>query len=257
MLSVAPIAAFNDNYIWLLIAEKTKQCLVVDPGDAAVVIEQLNARNLSLNAILITHHHADHTGGIEALVDRYHVPVYGPAHEAINHLDHQLVEGDELNLLNTRFKVYETPGHTLGHIVYLSENDQLFCGDTLFAAGCGRIFEGKPAQMYASLNKLRALPEHTEIYCAHEYTEANLRFALAVEPDNEALQQRQQYCRDVRLKNQPTLPSRITDELNTNPFFRCQHPGVRKAVEHYQNKALPTAVDVFTALRAWKDEFRG
>lgn len=251
--TIEPIPAFADNYIWLL--TQGKRAAVVDPGDPAPVLDALRARHLQLAAILVTHHHGDHVGGVSALAAPG-VPVYGPAGEDIPCRTHALVEGDAIDVLGTRFTVLDVPGHTRGHIAYYAaELDALFCGDTLFAAGCGRLFEGTPAQMLASLTKLAALPPATRVYCAHEYTLANLHFARAVEPDNAALAARSERCAALRARGTPTVPSTLAEERKTNPFLRGEVAAVRAAAERIDASAAASPVATFAALRAWKNRF--
>lgn len=263
MQRVYPIPAFNDNYIWLL-DNGDGSAQVVDPGDAAPVIEALEARGLSLAGILITHHHFDHVGGVEVLKERYSCPVYGPDNPAIAGIDTVLREGDHVSVGAYSFAILETPGHTLDHIAYFQAaatdsgrpSPLLFCGDTLFAAGCGRIFEGDPPMMHASLHKLAGLPANTLVYCTHEYTLANLAFARAADPQNEALRERENAATELRAEDLPTLPSTLSLELATNPFLRSADPAL-------QANLLSTGrlgdsgsdVDSFAALRAWKDTF--
>lgn len=229
---------------------------MVDPGEAAPVIAYLDREQLDLCAILATHHHGDHVGGIRDLVARWNVPVYGPAHEAIPGRTRALGEGDSIVVprLDLPLSVRDIPGHTSGHIAFVGSG-KLFCGDTLFAAGCGRLFEGTPSQMLASLDKLAALPPATEVYCGHEYTLSNLRFAAAVEPGSVAVQQRRDREQAKRTDGLPTLPSMISEELITNPFLRVREPVVRAAVERHAGRALDSAVAVFAELRAWKNSF--
>jgi len=254
MPSIIPIPAFADNYIWSL--REGGHVAVVDPGDAAPVIAYLDREHLDLCAILATHHHGDHVGGIADLVARWQVPVYGPAHELIPRRTQALGEGDSIVVprLGLALSVHDIPGHTSGHIAFVG-GGKLFCGDTLFAAGCGRLFEGTPSQMLASLDKLAALPPATEVYCGHEYTMSNLRFAAAVEPASAAVQQRQDREQAKRTQGLPTLPSMISEELVTNPFLRVREPVVRAAVERHAGRALDSAVAVFAELRAWKNSF--
>ena len=265
-LTVIPVGAFKDNYLWLLC--RGDDAVVVDPGDAAPVERALTERGLKLRAILLTHHHADHTGGVAALlaarVDQ-HLPVYGPAHEAITGVTTALKEGERISIdaLGLAFDVLDIPGHTRGHIAYFAQADAasghasplLFCGDTLFAAGCGRLFEGTPAQMHASLSKLAALPSDTLVYCAHEYTVANLRFARAVEPHSEDLAHRVTEADATRARGEPTLPSTIALERATNPFLRVDQATVREAAERHAPGGGATPLATFTALRRWKDSF--
>lgn len=255
-IRVTPVPAFADNYLWVL--HDDQFAAVVDPGDHRPVAAFLAEQELSLIAILCTHHHADHVGGVKALREfAGDVPVYGPAHENIPDRTVALAEGDELFLekLGLTFVVLDVPGHTAGHIAYLGHN-MLFCGDTLFACGCGRLFEGTPETMTSSLSKLRALPGDTRFYCAHEYTLANLRFAEAVEPDNAARAKRAE--RDIarRARNEPTLPATLAEEFDTNPFLRWDQPAVMEAASRYAKRSLTIPHEVFGAIRAWKNEFR-
>ncbi len=255
MLEITPIPAFSDNYIWLLSDPDAQRAVVVDPGDAAPVQAILEARGLELAAILVTHHHPDHVGGVGMLAAD-EVPVYGPAGENIPARSHALRGGDRVELLHPaiRLEVIEVPGHTLGHIAFAGEG-MLFAGDALFSGGCGRLFEGTAAQMLNSLSALRELPGDSRLYCGHEYTLANLAFALAVEPDNPDLAKRQEQARQQREQNQPTLPSRLDEERLINPFLRWDQPTVKAAVEKHAGRALETDVEVFAELRGWKDTF--
>ncbi len=252
-LEVLAIPAFRDNYIWLL--RYGQMAVVVDPGDAEPVMQVLAEAGLNLAAILITHHHADHQGGIAALAARYQPVVYGPGAESITGLTHPLQGGEviELAAISASIRVLSVPGHTRGHLAYLMGN-RLFCGDTLFGAGCGRLFEGTPEQMASSLQSLAALPEDTEVYCAHEYTEMNLRFALAVEPDNPAILQRVADAAATRARGVPTLPSTMALEKATNPFLRCAEPAVVAAAQAHGAKTCDP-VAVFAAIRGWRNEF--
>ncbi len=256
MIRIEPIAAFTDNYIWCL--HNNAVAWIVDPGDAAPVQAFLAARELDLQGILITHHHPDHTGGIDELRNSFpNAVVYGPHNSPITSFDTRVKEGDTVAALGHQFGVLEIPGHTLDHIAYFAADTTpptLFCGDTLFAAGCGRMFEGTAPQMFASLQKLAQLPGPTAMYCGHEYTQSNLRFAQAVEPDNVAVQQRTIEIAALRATNQPTLPSTLALELSTNPFLRCQTSTVlHAATEHgLQNENLAA---VFATIRSWKDQF--
>lgn len=257
MLTIDPIPAFEDNYIWCL--RRGDEAWVVDPGDAAPVQAHLAASGLKLAGILITHHHGDHTGGIRELtVGRPGLPVYGPAVSDITGLTRPLEDGDDVEVLGIRFEVLAVPGHTLDHIAYFWPGDGsraplLFCGDTLFAAGCGRVFEGTPAQMFASLERLAALPAATAVYCAHEYTLSNLRFAAAVEPASAELARRTEEATARRTRGEPTLPSTLALELATNPFLRCREPAVQAAARQRGEAASPA--EIFAVLRAWKDKF--
>lgn len=253
-LTITPLPAFSDNYFWLL--ARGGSAAVVDPGDAGPVERALEQRGLQLDAILVTHHHADHVGGVMALKRRFGPTVYGPVHEAIPARDRALAGGDAAEVLGTRFQVIDVPGHTAGHIAYYAAAESaLFCGDTLFACGCGRLFEGTPAQMHASLSALAALPGQTRVYCAHEYTLANIRFALAVEPGNAELQQRALDAEALRRRGEPTVPSTIALERATNPFLRCDAPEVRAAAARRKKGAETAAVTTFATLREWKNGF--
>jgi hydroxyacylglutathione hydrolase len=255
MLTALP--AFADNYIWML--HDGADAVVVDPGDAAPVVAALDAQGLTLKAILVTHHHPDHVGGVNALRSRLQGPVYGPARENIPQPFTPLQEGDEVDVLGHRFRVLDVPGHTAGHIAYVQQTVQqralLFCGDTLFSGGCGRLFEGTPAQMSASLAKFAALPGDTQVCCTHEYTLANLRFAGAVEPSNAALAQYTSACVARREAGQPTLPSSIAMERAINPFLRCSEPDVVQAAQN-QGALGTDAVSVLATLREWKNRYR-
>lgn len=258
MTAIIPIPAFADNYIWLV--RDATRALVVDPGDAGPVLDYLARERLHLAAILATHHHQDHVGGIATLVARHPAPVYGPAQEAIPRIAHPLRGGDAITIagMPLDLRIVDIPGHTAGHIAYVGDVagvPSLFCGDTLFAAGCGRIFEGTPAQMWASLCALAALPGETRVYCGHEYTLANLRFALAVEPDNQALWDRQADAQALRDRGAPTLPTTIEVERATNPFLRAGHPAVRAAAAAHAGHPIADEVESFAVLRAWKNTF--
>lgn len=257
MISVLHVPAFQDNYIWLIRDEASGRAAIVDPGDAAPVVRALEQQGLRAAAILCTHHHGDHTGGNHELAARYGIPVYGPAGERIPSRTHGLRDGERLALdgIDLELEVLEVPGHTAGHIAYYGAG-MLFCGDTLFSAGCGRLFEGTARQMYSSLARLAALPGQTAVYCAHEYTEANLRFAAAVEPDNPDLARRREEVEELRGQGAPSLPSTIAIERKTNPFLRAEVPAVRAAAQRYARRPLGSNVDVFAAIRGWKDGFR-
>jgi len=254
MLAIIPIPAFKDNYIWLL--KQNHYVAAVDPGDGQTVLKYIQQNNLQLTAILLTHHHFDHVDGVKDLVKQYPVRVYGPKHETMAAVTHPLTENDQVELseLALNFKVIEIPGHTAGHIAYYAK-PYLFCGDTLFAGGCGRIFEGTPLQLFQSLSKLAALPDRTQVFCAHEYTLNNLEFALQVEPDNNALQQRYRQIKALREKNIITLPSLLRDEKQTNPFLRCEQNTIKQAAESYAATRLSNPAAVFKAIREWKDSF--
>ncbi len=254
MLKIVPVPAFQDNYIWILCG--SRHAAVVDPGDAGPVREFLARERLALCAILATHHHPDHVGGIAQLVAEHRVPVFGPKAEPIATVTDALAEGDTVRIpqLEASFSVLDIPGHTRAHIGYYRPGT-LFCGDTLFACGCGRLFEGTPAQMYASLQKLAALPDDTRVYCAHEYTLANIRFARAVEPDNAELRAREQHDGALRAAGRPTLPSLLGAERATNPFLRCGESAVIAAAGKVRGTPPEDPVGVFAALREWKNRF--
>ncbi len=258
--TIHPIPAFSDNYIWAVSETGSNNVCVVDPGDATPVIQYLNANHLVLSDILITHHHPDHTGGIAELTRRYPARVTGPKPSAITGITDYVAEGNLVELFGHSFSVIEVPGHTLDHIAFYCADTELdkpilFCGDTLFAAGCGRLFEGTPIMMQESLSKLAALDPSTNVYCTHEYTLANLKFALAAEPDNLALQRRNQAEASKREANLPTLPSSVELELATNPFLRCTQQTVIRSAYAQLGRDPKNEVEVFSALRAWKDTF--
>lgn len=258
--TLVPLPALSDNYIWLL--SKNGKALVVDPGEARPVLDYLHRHDLALSAILLTHHHGDHTAGAAELQQATGAPVYGPAREKLPVCDHRLSEGDTITLpeFGLTLSVLDVPGHTAGHIALHGriggEQPVLFCGDTLFAAGCGRLFEGTPAQMVESMGKLRSLPPDTLVCCGHEYTLSNLRWALHVEPGNGALQQRRDQASRLRDNGLPTLPSTIGDELAINPYLRLSEPAVIAAASAHAGAALSSDVDVFACLREWKNNFR-
>ncbi|EGF33945.1 Hydroxyacylglutathione hydrolase [Oxalobacteraceae bacterium IMCC9480] len=256
-LQVLTIPAFDDNYLWLV--HDGVHAAVVDPGDAGPILAALALHQLSLVAILLTHHHADHVGGVPELLQHASVPVYGPRHEKIPTITHPLVQGDTVVVpeLQWQLGVLDVPGHTSGHIAYFAAAEEwLFCGDTLFAGGCGRLFEGTPEQMDASLQKLAALPGRTSVFCAHEYTMANLRFAQAVEPGNVALQERIVREQDKRDRHIPTVPSTIALERETNPFLRWREADIRHSLQQAGKLGDDTGIAGFAALRAWKNSYR-
>lgn len=257
MVQVHPVPAFQDNYLWVL-ANGT-HAAVVDPGDAAPVQRFLDQHRLALDAILVTHHHADHIGGVDELAARWKCPVFGPAHDGVEDLTRRLGEGDRLTVpgVGAELQVLDVPGHTAGHIAYHHADAAplVFCGDTLFACGCGRLFEGTAQQMSRSLGKLAALAPATRVYCAHEYTLSNIRFAQAVEPGNAALAERRRRDEATRARGAPTVPSTIGEELATNPFLRCDVAEVVRAAERHAGRALAGPVEVFATLREWKNHF--
>lgn len=257
-MDIIPLPAFRDNYIWLM--HDGRHALVVDPGDAAPVLDALSRLDLQLGAILVTHHHADHVGGVDALRAATGAQVFGPARERIPEPLVRLAQGDTVEVLGLRFSVLDVPGHTAGHIAYYCPDMQgaplLFCGDTLFSGGCGRLFEGTPAQMLASLDQLAALPGDTRVCCTHEYTLSNLRFARAVEPGNQALLHYSSHCESLRARQLPTLPSRMALERDINPFLRVRETAVAAAAQGFDARVpQQDAVAVFAALRQWKNDF--
>jgi hydroxyacylglutathione hydrolase len=258
MLDVRPIRAFRDNYIWLIQgARAPRDVAVVDPGDAEPVRAVLAAERLHLSAILATHHHADHVGGIPELVAETGAKVFGPARELKLPGVERLHGGMRASLdeLGLAFEVLDVPGHTAGHIA-LAGHGALFCGDTLFSAGCGRLFEGTAEQMLASLDVLAGLPEETLVFCGHEYTEANLKFAVAVEPNNSSIMDYVKRVAALRAEGRPSLPSMIGLEKRVNPFLRSRHEDVKSAAERRAGRMLPTPAAVFAEIRSWKDTFR-
>lgn len=257
MMQVFAVPAFNDNYLWVL--ANGRCAAVVDPGDAAPVEAFLAANSLTLTAILATHHHGDHVGGLLALKAHWKCRAFGPASEDIAGLDQRVREGDRIAVpgIDESFDVLDIPGHTAGHIAYVRVGGEpmVFCGDTLFACGCGRLFEGTAAQMVDSLGKLKRLPPGTRAYCGHEYTMANIRFATAVEPDNAALRERVSREAAKRARGEPTLPTTIGEELATNPFLRWEAPEVIASAQKHAGHALRGPVDVFATVREWKNNF--
>lgn len=255
MMSVTPIPALSDNYIWLIRQDTSQSVCVVDPGEAAPVIERLERESLQLETILVTHHHHDHTGGLHELIKRYSPRVVGPANSSIEGVNEPVGDGDEVRILGRLFEVIATPGHTLDHLSYFTPGIPalLFCGDTLFCAGCGRLFEGSPAQMFASLKRFMELPEDTLVFAAHEYTLANLLFAQAADPSNENIKYALQECEKARALDRPTLPSTIGRELKINPYLRVDTDSVRQAAGTQGSNDDDLAT--FTTLREWKNRF--
>ena len=256
-MKLIPLPAFTDNYIWLL--HDARQALVVDPGDAQPVLEALQNLSLQLEAILVTHHHPDHTGGVDTLRKATGAKVFGPAREVMPAPLTRLAGGDQMQSLGLTFDVIDVPGHTAGHIAYYCANVDgeplVFCGDTLFSGGCGRLFEGSPAQMLASLDKLSALPGATRVCCTHEYTLSNLKFACAVDPTNEALTRYTSTAQALRARQQPTLPSTILLERQINPFLRTRQAALIQAAQSFDASARDE-VSIFAALRQWKNQFQ-
>ena len=256
MLKVSAVRAFADNYIWLIHSPRdATQVVAVDPGDARPV-ESALAAGLKLSGILITHRHADHVGGVERLAQQHAVQIFGPSNEAVPGDPTRVREGDSapFTALGLEFRVLDIPGHTAGHVAYVGHG-AVFCGDTLFSAGCGRVFEGTLEQMLQSLAKLASLPEETYVYCGHEYTVANLNFARAVEPENLESVEYLEECRRRRTRNEATVPSTIRRERNVNPFLRCHQQSVKQAAEAKAGRRLQNATEIFAVIRQWKDGF--
>ena len=265
MLTVNAIPAFQDNYIWMLSIADDNKVFVIDPGDAAPVLEKIQKNKLELAGILITHHHADHTGGVATLKKSYNIPVYGPAQSPFDGITQPLIDGDSCEVLGHTLSVKAVPGHTLDHICYyyndsgkaaLAETKpQLFCGDTLFLAGCGRLFEGSAEQMMKAMQFFKQLPDDTEVYCTHEYSIANLAFAEAVEPQNKMIQAAIDRCKSLREQNVPTIPTNIRQEKQINPFLRTGAESIQLAANHHTGRTLDSEQEVFAAIRQWKDGF--
>lgn len=258
MTSAIPVKAFQDNYIWLIQGQNEGLVAIVDPGEAEPVMRYLQQHQLQVAAILCTHHHWDHTNGIEELLALYPVPVYGPAAGNIPAVSDPLNDGDRVVLqsLGLQFDVIATPGHTSDHIVYFGHG-LLFSGDTLFSAGCGRLFEGTAEQLYQSLQKIYGLPDDTRVYCGHEYTLSNLAFAETVEPDNRDIQDYIKRAEKLQNKGIPTLPSTLDLEKKVNPFLRVNESALQQRVRQQTKDVLSSENDIFAALRRWKDNFRG
>jgi hydroxyacylglutathione hydrolase len=254
MIDIIPIPVLEDNYIWLLTDIERRTAVIVDPGVSLPVIDFLKKNTFTLAAILITHHHWDHTGGIAEIITHYRIPVIGPAQMKTSDVPIESAENNiRIKDFSLNFDIITLPGHTLDHIAYYSPGI-LFCGDTLFAAGCGRIFEGTAEQMYASLQKIIALPNDTNIYCAHEYTLNNLRFAEMLEPNNLHIKARFNKINELRKQNLPSLPTTLWEEKQTNPFLRCDSPELINQVENYAGQKLNLPIDIFTWVRKWKDQ---
>ena len=257
MLTVTPIPAFTDNYIWMLQNEKN-QAVVVDPGDAQVVINALDENQLQLTAILVTHHHYDHTDGVKELCEKYSIPVYGPTDSKFKGISKALNDGDCIEVLGHSFKIKSVAGHTLDHISYLYDDPifpQIFCGDTLFLAGCGRVFEGTMGQMLSAMHYFKTLDKKTKVYCTHEYSLSNLAFAQAVEPDNIHIKDKIVQCKKLREQYLPTLPNTIENELLINPFLRCEVLSVKQQASIHAAQSLDTELEVFSTIRQWKNTF--
>ena len=255
-LEIIPLPALKDNYIWLLKKKASQHVAIVDPSVAAPVLDFITSENLIPIAIMITHHHWDHVGGIDAITDQFNIPVYTPKTETVVGSTHPIGEGDRVLLseLDIEINILDVPGHTSGAVAYYTDK-LVFSGDTLFTAGCGRMFEGTPPQMHNSLSKFKSLPEETLLYCGHEYTLSNLKFAAAVEPDNKLVQERLKKVEIARNLDQPTVPATLAEEKATNPFLRCEETTVINAASQYAGKSLNTTAEVFAAIRQWKDSF--
>ena len=254
MINIEPIKAFSDNYIWLVTTNEGS--IVIDPGESKNTLDLLKNKQMHLSAVLITHHHFDHTGGISDLNKNNTLDVYGPNND-IESITKRVINGDVINVIGLSFEIIEIPGHTLDHIAYYSFNEGnpiLFCGDTLFSGGCGRIFEGTHEQMHNSLQRLKRLPKNTKIYCGHEYTESNFKFASEVDPLNEDLQLRLNEVKELRKLEIPTLPITLESELKTNPFLRCDNKDIQESI-HNRFNTPKIEVDVFKVIREWKDNF--
>jgi hydroxyacylglutathione hydrolase len=256
-IEIIPIKALTDNYIWAICNLDSKQCICVDPGESPAVVAFLQQNSLTLDAIFVTHHHWDHTHGIAGLIQHYHVPVYGPSQENLAHCDFPLSDTELVSrdmLGDMKFEILYIPGHTLGHIAFYAPGI-LFCGDTLFSSGCGRVFEGTMEQMYHSLQRLANLPDDTQVYCGHEYTLHNLRFAQLVEPDNLQIAQRLELVEKMRANDKCTVPSSIAVEKSCNPFLRTDQATVMRTVAAHSGKKISRPVEIFANLRHWKDNF--
>jgi hydroxyacylglutathione hydrolase len=255
-MKILQIPLLRDNYGYLLVCERTKQAAIVDPSEAEPVLRRVEQEQVPLAAILNTHHHRDHTGGNEGILSKQKVEVYGHKSDSsrVPGLTHGVDEGDAVQIGEMKGRVFFIPGHTTGHVAYLFENN-LFCGDTLFTAGCGRLFEGTPEQMHASLSKLMALPDNTKVYCGHEYTESNLRFAMSVEPKNPKLVARFERVQGLRSRGASTVPATLEEEKQTNPFLRWDSKEIQASIKAANRNARLDPVSVFAAVRKMKDAF--
>ena len=260
-MRIIPLKAFTDNYIWVIYSPNEDRVAVVDPGDSGPVIEFLEKNHLKLDSILVTHYHNDHIGGVQKLKSRYNCHVYASAHDNLTFTDSALDEGDTIQLFDGSytFSTLHLPGHTMGHIGYYAKESDgqslIFCGDTLFRAGCGRMFEGTPEVFYQSLQKLAELPPNTLVYCTHEYTLANIAFAMTLEPNNQELIELEERCQQLRQQDVETLPSTIDSELKTNPFLRCTEPSVIRSAEQAKKQSLSDPIETFATIRTLKDNF--
>ena len=254
MLTVEPIKAYNDNYIWLITTNEGS--LVVDPGESNKIIELIDSNKINLRGVLITHHHYDHTNGLLDLIKKKDLEVYGPNNN-IQGINNRVIELDKITIIGIEFEVIEIPGHTLDHIAFYSFNNgepMLFCGDTLFAGGCGRVFEGTYNQMFDSLKKISSYPQETKVYCGHEYTLSNLKFALEVDTNNHELENEFNNVKSLIASNTPSLPTTLQKELKINPFLRCNHSTIKnKVIKKFD--MVDDELEIFTALRKWKENF--
>jgi hydroxyacylglutathione hydrolase len=256
MLQIIPLPALKDNYIWLLKNKASNHIAIVDPSEAEPVLNLIESDGLIPIAIMITHHHWDHVGGIAGITKKYNIPVYTPKTESVAGSTNPVGEGDIVSLpeLELEFNILDVPGHTSGAVAYYTK-DMVFSGDTLFTAGCGRMFEGTPPQMLTSLSKFKTLPDDTLLYCGHEYTVSNLQFAANVEPENNEIQERLSQAKQLRDKNQPTIPATLLIEKRTNPFLRCEQASVINAANAHSSKKLDKPHEIFAEIRRWKDNF--